>query len=116
MSEPFVQAAVIALKAVHCGSRAAAAKQLATLTLRDGLSSRQVLAVLDHFPASPMRCAAYVENRRCALFADGHERHVSVASARCRHGHVCLVNAGHLLHPLTLDVCDLGAAEGEGDG
>jgi hypothetical protein len=33
----------------------------------------------------------------------------------CRHGHVCLVNAGHLLHPPTLDVCDLGA-EGEGDG
>jgi hypothetical protein len=34
--------------------------------------------------------------------------------ARCRHGYVCLVNAGHLLHPLTLDVCDLGA-EGEGN-
>jgi hypothetical protein len=34
--------------------------------------------------------------------------------ARCRHGYVCLGNAGHLLHPLTLDVCDLGA-EGEGD-
>jgi hypothetical protein len=27
--------------------------------------------------------------------------------ARCPHGHWCLVNAGHLLHPLTLDACDL---------
>jgi hypothetical protein len=33
----------------------------------------------------------------------------------CRHGHYCLINAGRLLHPLTLDVCDLGP-EGEGDG
>jgi hypothetical protein len=27
---------------------------------------------------------------------------------RCPHGHVCLVNAGHLLHPPGLTVCDLG--------
>jgi hypothetical protein len=39
-----------------------------------------------------------------------HEQHIK----RCRHGHVCLVNAGRLLHPPSLDVCDLGA-EGEVD-
>jgi hypothetical protein len=27
--------------------------------------------------------------------------------ARCPHGHVCVVNGDHLLHPLTLDACDL---------
>jgi hypothetical protein len=34
---------------------------------------------------------------------------------RCRHGHYCLVNAGHLLHLMLMDVCELGP-EGEGDG
>jgi hypothetical protein len=31
--------------------------------------------------------------------------------ARCPHGHICLVNAGHLLHPPGLDVCDLGGSD-----